>query len=294
MLALVGRVERIDAVLSRSSLGEARTIAVLLALRAKGAIVPARVVQRAPSAAPVVDASMAEEVDLEPSRSATSSRWSARWTGWTTTRCWACPGAPAPGGEAGVLQRSPAASTRTATSARTWAASAPGWSASSSASPTPTTPSAARSRRAPAAPPAARTARRLRPQRPRGRTVRQWLRGGDARAPFGARPRGPRPPRRRLPPRPRTTRVRRPPRRAPGPPRAPPVHGAAATSSRSSSPGAGRPPRAGTSSGPTRTSTTCWAWTRRTARSRQLLVEARRKHDPRARRRRWSAARSWR
>ncbi|NRD45033.1 DnaJ domain-containing protein [Corallococcus exiguus] len=66
VLALVGRVERIDAVLSRSSLGEARTIAVLLALRAKGAIVPARVVQRAPSAAPAVDASMAEEVDLEP------------------------------------------------------------------------------------------------------------------------------------------------------------------------------------------------------------------------------------
>ncbi|WP_404371929.1 tetratricopeptide repeat protein [Corallococcus coralloides] len=66
VLALVGRVERIDAVLSRSSLGEARTIAVLLALRAKGAIVPARVVQRAAPAAPAVDAAMAEEVDLEP------------------------------------------------------------------------------------------------------------------------------------------------------------------------------------------------------------------------------------
>ncbi|NOK34066.1 tetratricopeptide repeat protein [Corallococcus exercitus] len=66
VLALVGRVERIDAVLSRSSLGEARTIAVLLSLRAKGAIVPARVVQRAPAAAPVVDAAMAEEVDLDP------------------------------------------------------------------------------------------------------------------------------------------------------------------------------------------------------------------------------------
>ncbi|MCY1042746.1 DnaJ domain-containing protein [Corallococcus sp. bb12-1] len=66
VLALVGRVERIDAVLSRSSLGEARTIAVLLSLRAKGAIVPARVVQRATPAAPAVDASMAEEVDLEP------------------------------------------------------------------------------------------------------------------------------------------------------------------------------------------------------------------------------------
>ncbi|MBN8232964.1 tetratricopeptide repeat protein [Corallococcus macrosporus] len=66
VLALVGRVERIDAVLSRSSLGEARTIAVLLSLRAKGAIVPARVVQRAPPAAPTVDAAMAEEVDLDP------------------------------------------------------------------------------------------------------------------------------------------------------------------------------------------------------------------------------------
>ncbi|MBZ4370627.1 tetratricopeptide repeat protein [Corallococcus sp. AS-1-6] len=66
VLALVGRVERIDAVLSRSSLGEARTIAVLLALRAKGAIVPARVVKLAAPAAPAVDAAMAEEVDLEP------------------------------------------------------------------------------------------------------------------------------------------------------------------------------------------------------------------------------------
>ncbi|NPC86723.1 J domain-containing protein, partial [Pyxidicoccus fallax] len=67
VLSLVGRVERIDAVLARSSLGEARTIAVLLALRAKGAIVPARVVQRG-QPAPVVDAAMAEEVDLEPER----------------------------------------------------------------------------------------------------------------------------------------------------------------------------------------------------------------------------------
>lgn len=66
VLALVGRVERIDAVLSRSSLGEARTIAVLLSLRAKGAIVPARVVQRAPPATPVLDAALSEEVDLEP------------------------------------------------------------------------------------------------------------------------------------------------------------------------------------------------------------------------------------
>lgn len=67
VLSLVGRVERIDQVLVRSSLGEARTIAVLLALRAKGAIVPARVVPRGPPA-PVLDAAMAEEVDLEPER----------------------------------------------------------------------------------------------------------------------------------------------------------------------------------------------------------------------------------
>ncbi|MFP2933681.1 J domain-containing protein, partial [Pyxidicoccus sp. 3LG] len=67
VLSLVGRVERIDQVLARSSLGEARTIAVLLALRAKGAIVPARVVPRA-TPAPAVDAAMAEEVDLEPER----------------------------------------------------------------------------------------------------------------------------------------------------------------------------------------------------------------------------------
>ncbi|WP_426746677.1 DnaJ domain-containing protein [Myxococcus faecalis] len=67
VLSLVGRVERIDQVLSRSTLGEARTIAVLLALRAKGAIVPARVVQRN-QPAPAVDAAMAEEVDLEPER----------------------------------------------------------------------------------------------------------------------------------------------------------------------------------------------------------------------------------
>ncbi|MCY1014808.1 J domain-containing protein [Pyxidicoccus sp. MSG2] len=67
VLSLVGRVERIDQVLARSSLGEARTIAVLLALRAKGAIVPARVVART-QPAPSVDAALLEEVDLEPER----------------------------------------------------------------------------------------------------------------------------------------------------------------------------------------------------------------------------------
>ncbi|MCE9673894.1 DnaJ domain-containing protein [Myxococcus stipitatus] len=67
LLALVGRVERIDNLLSRSTLGEARTIAVLLSLRAKGAIVPARVVPRN-QPTPAVDAALAEEVDLEPER----------------------------------------------------------------------------------------------------------------------------------------------------------------------------------------------------------------------------------
>lgn len=67
VLSLVGRVERIELVLSRSTLGEARTIAVLLSLRAKGAIVPARVVPRN-QPAPAVDAALAEEVDLEPER----------------------------------------------------------------------------------------------------------------------------------------------------------------------------------------------------------------------------------
>ncbi|WP_342381418.1 DnaJ domain-containing protein [Myxococcus stipitatus] len=67
VLSLVGRVERIELVLSRSTLGEARTIALLLSLRAKGAIVPARVVPRN-QPAPAVDAALAEEVDLEPER----------------------------------------------------------------------------------------------------------------------------------------------------------------------------------------------------------------------------------
>jgi len=67
VLQLVGRVERIDQVLARSKLGEPRTIAVLLSLRAKGAIVPARVVPRG-APAPVLDAALAEEVDLEPER----------------------------------------------------------------------------------------------------------------------------------------------------------------------------------------------------------------------------------
>ncbi len=67
LLSLVGRAARIDAVLARSGLPEARAIAVLLSLRAKGAVVPARVNAPAGRLTPV-DAGMAEEVDLEPAR----------------------------------------------------------------------------------------------------------------------------------------------------------------------------------------------------------------------------------
>lgn len=67
LLALVGRAARIDAVLSRSGLPEARAIAVLLSLRAKGAVIPARVTAP-PAQAAAVDAGLAEEVELEPAR----------------------------------------------------------------------------------------------------------------------------------------------------------------------------------------------------------------------------------
>ncbi len=66
VFAQVGRVGRIDEILARSGLDEARAIAVLLSLRAKGAIVPARV--NRPVATVSVDAAMAEEVDLPPER----------------------------------------------------------------------------------------------------------------------------------------------------------------------------------------------------------------------------------
>ena len=68
LLASVGRVSRIEDVLRRSGLDEPRAIAVLLALRAKGAIVPARVVNQAAGPVEPVDAALAEEVDLEPER----------------------------------------------------------------------------------------------------------------------------------------------------------------------------------------------------------------------------------
>lgn len=67
VLASIGRAAQIQELLRRSTLGEPKTIALLLALRAKGAIVPARVHKPAGSDAPVT-AAMAEEVDLDPAR----------------------------------------------------------------------------------------------------------------------------------------------------------------------------------------------------------------------------------
>jgi curved DNA-binding protein CbpA len=66
LFSKVGRASRIDELISRSGLEEARAIALLLSLRAKGAVVPARVTRPMPASA--VDAAMAEEVDLAPDR----------------------------------------------------------------------------------------------------------------------------------------------------------------------------------------------------------------------------------
>jgi curved DNA-binding protein CbpA len=68
VLASVGRVARIDEVLARSGMEEPRAIATLLSLRAKGAIVPARVVNRSSAPVQPVNAALAEEVELEPER----------------------------------------------------------------------------------------------------------------------------------------------------------------------------------------------------------------------------------
>lgn len=62
----IGRIARIADVLSKSGMDEARAIATLLALRAKGAIAPAR--YQAPVAPGTIDASMSEQVDLPPER----------------------------------------------------------------------------------------------------------------------------------------------------------------------------------------------------------------------------------
>lgn len=65
VLAVVGRASTIQDIIGRSGFPEPKAIALLLGLRAKGAIAPARVSRSAPS---VVDAAMCEEVDLPPER----------------------------------------------------------------------------------------------------------------------------------------------------------------------------------------------------------------------------------
>lgn len=65
---VVGRVARIGDVIARSGLGENRAIAVLLSLRAKGAIAPARVQNQQAGPVEHVDAAALEEVELEPER----------------------------------------------------------------------------------------------------------------------------------------------------------------------------------------------------------------------------------
>jgi curved DNA-binding protein CbpA len=67
VLASIGRTATIDEIVARSGLPEPKTIAVLLGLRAKGVVVPARA---APAPRGAVDASTLEEVDLEADRKA--------------------------------------------------------------------------------------------------------------------------------------------------------------------------------------------------------------------------------
>lgn len=66
LLSSIGRVARIEDVLRSCGFDEARAIAMLLALRAKGAIAPAR--YQAPNPQGAVDAALAEEVDLPADR----------------------------------------------------------------------------------------------------------------------------------------------------------------------------------------------------------------------------------
>ena len=68
LFARVGRASRIGDLLAGSGLSEQTAIALLLALRAKGAIAPARV--SAPPPPSSVDAASLEQVDLEPERKA--------------------------------------------------------------------------------------------------------------------------------------------------------------------------------------------------------------------------------
>jgi tetratricopeptide (TPR) repeat protein len=67
LLAAVGRAAQIDEVVKRSGMTEPKAIALLLSLRAKGVIAPARVSRSTASPAPV-DAAMLEEVDLDEAR----------------------------------------------------------------------------------------------------------------------------------------------------------------------------------------------------------------------------------
>ncbi len=66
LFARVGRAIQIEMLIKNSGWPESRALAALLGLRAKGAVVPARVTQPAP--APEVDTSMLEDVELEPER----------------------------------------------------------------------------------------------------------------------------------------------------------------------------------------------------------------------------------
>lgn len=63
----IGRASPINEVITRSGFGEAKAIALLLSLRAKGVIAPAKVSQPSKSSAPI-DAATAEEVELDADR----------------------------------------------------------------------------------------------------------------------------------------------------------------------------------------------------------------------------------
>ena len=65
VIASIGRAATINEIVTRTGLEEAKTIAVLLGLRAKGVLVPGRA---APPRSGAVDASTLEEVDLEADR----------------------------------------------------------------------------------------------------------------------------------------------------------------------------------------------------------------------------------
>jgi curved DNA-binding protein CbpA len=65
LFAQVGKVAKIGDLLAKSGRAEPAAIALLLSLRAKGAIVPARVSAAAPVS---VDAALLEQVDLDPER----------------------------------------------------------------------------------------------------------------------------------------------------------------------------------------------------------------------------------